>query len=395
MILFRMIDANKTQEKRFVMKRERNNRTWFGIVWDNVYTLFTGKFRDELTDLNTLCDGAIKSAARKAARPFVKRSAPLTREQRKQIRRFYRPYVPFVTTRYHKIYSEQSSRGFCVEYIPDELFYTDIDRFYNGRKEARYLDNKCYYQQIFHNIRQPRLVAMRCGKCWFDSFGELVSKEEVIKLIQKEPEVVIKKALNSEGGQGVCFVKGTSDDISLQKIVNDITYDVVIQEVVKQHEELATLHESSVNTIRVISLLNETEVKIYSALIRIGHGKSRVDNTSAGAALCGIDEKGYLSTHAYYDDGRVGEKHPELGYCFRDMKISYMTQVYELVRQAHRCVPHFRLVSWDIAVNQKGEAVLIEANFSLGGIENSQSLQGPLFGDDTKYILDEVYGKRK
>ena len=70
-----------------------------------------------------------------------------------------------------------------------------------------------------------------------------------------------------------------------------------------------------------------------------------------------------------------------------------MPQVCELVQKAHLCVPHFRLVSWDIAVNEKGEAVLIEANLSLGGIQNRQSIQGPIFGEDTKRILDEVYGK--
>lgn len=375
------------------MKKERLKRSFLGILWDNIYTLFTGKFRDEITDLNTLCDAAIKKASRRAVKSSVKSSPPLTREQRKKIREFYRPYVSCLTTRYHKIYTSQSFHGFSVEYIPDELFYTDIDRFYNDRQEARFIDNKCYYPQLFPHIRQPEIVAMHCGKCWYDSSGALILKEDVIKLIQQEPEVVIKKALNSEGGEGVRFVKGNGDVCSLRNIIEEISYDVVIQEVVKQHEELSALHKSSVNTIRIISLLRETDVKIYSTLVRIGKGDSRVDNTCAGGALCGIDKDGCLGTNAYYDDGTIGQTHPDLGYRFRDMKISCMPQVCELVQKAHLCVPHFRLVSWDIAVNEKGEAVLIEANLSLGGIQNRQSIQGPIFGEDTKRILDEVYGK--
>ena len=57
---------------------------------------------------------------------------------------------------------------------------------------------------------------------------------------------------------------------------------------------------------------------------------------------------------------------------------------------------HFRLVAWDVTIDEQGEAVLIEANLTLGGINDVQMCSGPLFGKDTKKILDEVFrGKRK
>ena len=41
---------------------------------------------------------------------------------------------------------------------------------------------------------------------------------------------------------------------------------------------------------------------------------------------------------------------------------------------------------------ENGDAVLIEANMRKGGINFHQFNNGPLFGDFTKRVLDEVFG---
>jgi hypothetical protein len=67
----------------------------------------------------------------------------------------------------------------------------------------------------------------------------------------------------------------------------------------------------------------------------------------------------------------------------------------ELVREAHSFLGHFRIAAWDVTVDEAGEAVLIEVNLSLGGINDMQVCTGPLFGEDTGRILAEVYGNRR
>lgn len=54
-------------------------------------------------------------------------------------------------------------------------------------------------------------------------------------------------------------------------------------------------------------------------------------------------------------------------------------------------VPYFRMVSWDIAIDEMGEAHMLEANFAKGSVNFHQLSNGPLFGEDTKAILDEVF----
>lgn len=64
------------------------------------------------------------------------------------------------------------------------------------------------------------------------------------------------------------------------------------------------------------------------------------------------------------------------------------------MKRLHPQIPHFRLVSWDFSIDENGEPVLIEANLNCGGIDVNQMNNGPLFGEDTKKVLDEVFGKR-
>lgn len=56
-------------------------------------------------------------------------------------------------------------------------------------------------------------------------------------------------------------------------------------------------------------------------------------------------------------------------------------------------MPHFRLISWDFAVDIDHEPVMIEANLRYGELDFHQLNNGPLFGKDTRKILDEVFGK--
>ena len=72
--------------------------------------------------------------------------------------------------------------------------------------------------------------------------------------------------------------------------------------------------------------------------------------------------------------------------------MDFKLQAKELVKKAHPMVPHFRLVSFDIAINEEGEPIFIEANLCKGSIEIHDFNNGPVFGEDTKKILDEVYG---
>ena len=362
---------------------------------DNIRCIITGNFTEGVTDLNTLGNHALLRIDRKSVTPSVKNLPKLTAEQKKQIKKFYSPYVMFMTTRYHRLYTANYGE-FHPEFFPEEFYAMYIDRYYSDREEARYLDNKCYYYRIFSNVHMPELIAMRIGTTWLNADQEPITQQQASLLVIKEKEAVVKKAVNSEGGFGVSFVKGEELYNTFTDTMNSIGCDVVIQKPVKQHSSFAALHPDSVNTIRVVSLLRSDNVKIYAAALKIGTGGSRTDNGCQGGIYCGLNSDGSLKNYGILDNGTLLYEHPDLHYKFSEKKLCHLDRVFELVKKAHPFMGHFRLISWDVTVDENGDAVLIEANLSLGGINDVQMCCGPLFGEDTKAILDEaLQGKRR
>mgnify|MGYP005749067549 FL=1 len=362
--------------------------------WENIRCVVTGRYAEGKTDLNTLSDPALIRIDRKTVTPSLKRVPRLSGKQRRAVRSFYRPYVRWMTDRYHRYYTAKNG-VFRPDYLPEELYVTQVDRFFSDRQEARFLDNKCYYYRLFSNVKQPELIGMRIGGSWLDGRLLPVSYDCLKKRAAAEPELVIKRAVNSQGGYGVSFLKGNGNEGGLEERIREIPCDLVIQRPVRQHPELSRLHPESVNTLRIVSLLTEERVKIYAVCLKIGVGKERVDNGCHGGIYCGVRPDGRLRRLGVMDDGRTTERHPQLGYRFADCRVPCLNSALKLVRRAHPVMGHFRLISWDVAIDENGEAVLIEANLSLGGINDVQICSGPLFGRDTRKILDEVFAGRK
>lgn len=312
----------------------------------------------------------------------------LTKEQEKQIREYYAPYGK-VDMWYHNFYYQATGK-FCVDYLPEDLHYCFVDPYFNDWREAGYMDDKCYYRRMFTGVRQAEEVASRIGGMWFVGDYEPITRQQLDEILAVEPEIVVKKAQGSEGGRGVFFVKGT-DFADVEKKIRD---DIVIQRPIVQHEKLSAINPSSVNTIRLMSLLTDGKAKVYSGVLRIGVGGARVDNASSGGITCGITWEGKLRKNAYNVKGQSWQAHPDTGLVFEDYEIPAFQKCVDLVQKLHVQIPHFRLVSWDFCVDEAGEPLLVEANVHYGQLDFHQLNNGPIFGEDTKKILDEVFSKR-
>ena len=313
----------------------------------------------------------------------------LTKEQEAQIQAFFAPYAK-VDLGAHNFYTEKTGQ-FHANYLPDALYYSRIDSYYNDWWESGYVDNKCFYSRMFQGIHHPETLAQRAGGLWYDGNGQLIRRSELDALLSPEPEIVAKVARSSSGGHGVHFLPGSEFASIEGKYFDD---DIVIQRPLQQHPGLSAINPSSVNTIRIISLLREEGVKIYSAILRIGIGGARVDNASSGGITCGIDAQGKLKKYAYTAAGQRFEVHPTSGNPFEGVPIPGFEACMEIVPKLHVQVPRFHLVSWDFAVGTDGQPILIEANLHYGELDFHQLNNGPIFGEDTEMILKEVFGQQ-
>ena len=319
----------------------------------------------------------------------------LTLAQKRDICKAFRGMYPKAmtpTSLFHSFYS-QSNGLFDYRYLPDDLYYSKIDRYFNNWDAAKYIDNKCLYGRLFPNVRQPKTVALRLNGAWLDeSYVPLTAGEVRIKLAS-ETEVIIKLATDSLGGKGITFVGGEDLVDDAMNCVASIKGDVVIQRVLKQHSELAKLNSESVNTIRFISFLKEGKAKIYSSILRMGVDGARVDNASSGGITCGITDSGRLKPVAYSPNGDKYLEHPTSKIAFDSVTIPAFSKARRTIENLHASFPLFRLISWDVAIDESGEPTLIEANLCNGELDFHQLNNGPLFGEDTERILKEVFGK--
>lgn len=323
----------------------------------------------------------------------------LSEDQKRQIKNFYSKYFKVDNHTYtaHTYYLQKTG-VFDIKYIPDPIWYAYIDPFFNNWTLDKYLDNKCYYTRMFPNVKMPKNVFYRLNNFWYDENDKIVTKEFVKQQILNSPtDLFIKNADAYFGcGSGVIYFNPKKTDFSTIEWIFSSRYDYVVQEAIVQHEVLAQINQSSVNTIRSLSLLKrDGTVKIYSSVLRMGRDGSKLDNTGAGGVSCGIDNDGKLKKIGFDRWGERIDKHPDSHFVFENTILPGFDKSIQLIKRIAPTIPHFRLVSWDIAIDQNGEPTLIEINTAYGGPELHQFSNGPIFGEDTEEVLEEVFGSKE
>lgn len=282
-----------------------------------------------------------------------------------------------------------------VRYVPATLCYSRIDQFYNNRKLGWGFNDKNYYSRIFSSIKQPETIVHNIGGVLTDSNYKCVSVSEAFrKILSAGDDVICKPTLETGSGRNIQFWNTEKDAYLIQRFLDSpMNTDYIVQKVIKQNRTIASIHPQSVNTIRICSLLLDNEVNILSSCFRVGIGNSRVDNHHAGGVSVGITQEGLLKERAYYLTGEHLTRHPN-GTIFKDFNLPGYNNAVELVKSAHPIIGHFKLASWDIAIDENEDAVLIECNMRKGGIELHQFSNGPLFGELTDRVLHDVFRRK-
>ena len=316
----------------------------------------------------------------------------LSETQIKKLKEFWDNYQPIDFTE-HKFYLNACD-NFDVRYIPSSVHYTIIDKYFNNWEKAKIIDNKTEYRRLFPDVLQPDTVLTRCNGFWYKD-ETIISNTEITDVLLSNMPCFLKLATDSEGGKGVYYIDESYTQQDLVKLIAQIKGDVIVQKALIQSPELSIMNSSSVNTIRIMTLLNrDGSVKICSSCLRMGIDGAKVDNASSGGVVAGINEDGRLKKYAYKPTGERFIKHPTSGVIFENFTIPNFNKCKKIVEELAPHYPYFRLISWDIALNHANEPVLIEANLFSGELDFHQLNNGPIFGDDTEKILNEVFMNR-
>jgi len=160
--------------------------------------------------------------------------------------------------------------------------------------------------------------------------------------------------------------------------------ETLVEEVIRQHADLAALCAGTVNTTRVTAFFDGRTTHILAVAQKFGRGAVS-DQNAFGGFYAMLDEAGRATGAGYDSCGQVHVSHPETAVTIADFRLPMFDEVLALVDRAARVVPQVRYVGWDVAVTPEGP-VLVEGNWAAGVYENKPSATGIRTGHRGRYL---------
>ena len=164
--------------------------------------------------------------------------------------------------------------------------------------------------------------------------------------------------------------------------------DWIIQRPVLQHEAMAALHATSVNTIRVVTIRLGFELSVISAFVRIGAGQARIDNLTPGQGIAaGVEPDGRLRSCGYNAKLQRFSKHPDHDYVLDSFVVPSFADAQRTCMELHQTIPELDLISWDVAIDHRGRPAILEFNVRRQDINLSQVCNGPVLAPYIDSVL--------
>lgn len=331
---------------------------------------------------------------RKRIKKLVKtnRLKKLSQVQKKQIKRYYKERGYKNVKMYWHQYYTANNHFFSEKYIPEDVFHTIISNAVNEMKQWPALLDKNLLETIFKDFKQPVSVVKNINGFFYVNNREVSKIKAIDECFKYYDKLVIKPSIESGRGRNVIGFSTENkiaihNNLLLEDLFDSYKKDFIIQKVVHQHPNLKLLNESSLNTLRIMTYLSENQVHILSSLIRVGSMGSFTDNHSVGRVVCGIKSDGSLKDFGYLVSGKR-KSATDSKIKLKGVVIPSYDKAIEMVKEMHYNVPYFRIISWDIGIDDENDPVLIEYNTYRQGIQSHQIANGPLFGKFTDELLE-------
>lgn len=288
----------------------------------------------------------------------------------------------------------------CNEYIINEdIFLKKIDYHNNhiNKKQGRFsgrciVSDKFYFYLFLKSMGFPTpdiLCYSRNGRMLYSSDNQLCNGE-INSILTKDMDA-FAKPYGGQLGNGAFTLKVKDSKVYVNDELLSQTEELlqtltatkyIVQERVVQHPEMDKLCSTSLNTIRVQTIITEDEnIIAFRAGVRMGREGSHVDNWAKGGVFVGIDmDSGKLLKTGFIKPpyGTTVTQHPDNGLVFEGFEIPFFKEAVEMAQDLHSKLYKVHSVGWDIAITPNGP-IFIEGNSlweisllqaSMGGLKN-------------------------
>ena len=248
-------------------------------------------------------------------------------------------------------------------------------------KLLAYLNNPKYDACMSDKIVFNKIFDKYLGRSWIDL---RVSSIDDFKKFMKDKKFIFAKPPTDFGGHGI-------EKIEVSKIENvKELYDrlmkkkiYLIEEEIIQHKELNKLNPYAVNSFRIVTLVKDNKAYILNNALRIN-----VDDAIAigcSDAYMRLDEKGNICSRVVDDVANVYEEHPIAKIKFKNVKVPFVKEAFDMALKAALEVPEVRYVGWDIAITPNGPVIMEGNEYPSYGL-----VQYYLFNDEHEGHLAQI-----
>lgn len=315
----------------------------------------------------------------------------LTSNQIKQVKGYFGRYGLKTCTDWHNYYTFMTG-NFSEKYIPADIMYTTIVPYLNYMPFELAYQDKNNYDAILPCVKKPKTIVKR-KHGFYEVEGKMANFDAVIEICSNLKDAIIKPTINSCQGRGVQLFSTANGKLEngrgIDQFLAGYGENFIIQERVRQHPFLMSLNESSLNTMRILTLRIENDIHVLSLAIRVGGKDSITDNGYGGGFCTGLNRIGELKPRGYRLT--TGEHIDQLqnGIRLEGLTVPYFDKVIAKVKELALMLPYLRIIGWDFSIDEDGEPIFVEMN-TLPGIYIMQLCNGPVFGDLTDALLGSV-----
>lgn len=316
----------------------------------------------------------------------------LTQQQKKEIQDFYLQNAGNkINLDYHTYYYFRNGI-FSPKYVPSSFYKAHLVGRLNDLRVADAYTDKNQYDRLFPQINHPKAIVKCINGYYYYHNNIPISKNEAIQLCYNLDNAIIKPALESVHGSKVNSLNAKNGVLdngkSIEDLFNSYGKHFIVQERIQQHERMAALNPTSVNTIRLLTYRRENTIELLYAVVRIGRKGKIIDNESSGGLTTKINDDGCLAKYLIAPPSEGLLEKTDTGIVVEGYQIPSYEKVVEIVKEMHLQLPYFNLAGWDIAVDTDGKPVFIEWN---ARTELSQSAAGPAFREFTEEVLKTLH----
>jgi hypothetical protein len=226
---------------------------------------------------------------------------------------------------------------------------------------VRRMNDKAYWHLFDDKATFNELFSEHIDREWL-KIGPDTSVEAFKAFLAHNPDIIVKPL---EGSSGVGIERFQTEtwqgreEAFLSELRNKGIG--IIEERVKQHPEMMRMCPTSVNTIRIATLLGDKKQGVVYAFLRIGNGRV-MDNVDCGGMAARVDLKsGKLLTVGADKAGNTYEKHPITGTPIIGFTVPCFQEAMQMCLEAAQKVPQMRFIAWDVAITERGPC-FIEGN---------------------------------